>query len=97
MGVGGVLLSPEGLFSAQLALPAGGAARKRCANTTPRPPPAPQVIGTAIALLLLSRGAVPLWGGVLVAAGSAYTILFLERLGVRYLEVVFELLIAGEL
>ncbi|EFN55244.1 hypothetical protein CHLNCDRAFT_7420, partial [Chlorella variabilis] len=54
-----------------------------------------EVIGTSIALLLLSRGAVPLWGGVLLAAAAAYTLLFLERLGVRYLEVVFELLIAG--
>ena len=37
----------------------------------------------------------PLWAGVLVAAASAYLMLFLERLGVRYLEVLFELLIAG--
>ena len=58
-------------------------------------PPSRQVIGTSIALLLLCRGAVPLWGGVLLAAAAAYTLLFLERLGVRYLEVVFELLIAG--
>jgi natural resistance-associated macrophage protein len=55
-----------------------------------------QVIGTAIALLLLSRGAVPLWAGVLAAAAAAYTLLFLERLGVRWLEIAFEVLIAGE-
>ena len=54
-----------------------------------------QVIGTAIALLLLSRGAVPLWGGVLLAAAGAYAVLLLERVGVRYLEGVFEFLIAG--
>ncbi|PRW44606.1 metal transporter Nramp3 [Chlorella sorokiniana] len=53
-----------------------------------------EVIGTALALLLLSGGAMPLWAGVLVAAASAYLMLFLERLGVRYLEVLFELLIA---
>ena len=53
------------------------------------------MIGTAIALLLLTGGAVPLWAGVLLAAASAYIMLFLERLGVRYLEVLFELLIAG--
>ncbi len=58
-------------------------------------PPATQVIGTALALLLLSGGAMPLWAGVLVAAASAYLMLFLERLGVRYLEILFELLIAG--
>lgn len=60
-------------------------------------PPAVQVIGTALALLLLSGGAMPLWAGVVVAAASAYLMLFLERLGVRYLEVLFELLIAGGL
>lgn len=53
-----------------------------------------EVIGTALALLLLSGGAMPLWAGVVVAAASAYLMLFLERLGVRYLEVLFELLIA---
>ena len=53
------------------------------------------MIGTALALLLLSGGAIPLWGGVLLAAVSAYTMLFLERLGVRYLEVVFQLFVAG--
>lgn len=61
------------------------------------PPVAIQVIGTALALLLLSGGAMPLWAGVVVAAASAYLMLFLERLGVRYLEVLFELLIAGAL
>jgi natural resistance-associated macrophage protein len=64
-------------------------------KAAPLPPHAPQVIGTALALLLLSGGAMPLWAGVLVAAASAYLMLFLERLGVRYLEVLFELLIAG--
>ena len=54
-----------------------------------------QVIGTAIALLLLSGGAVPLWAGVLLAAAGAYAVLLLERVGVRYLEGVFEFLIAG--
>jgi natural resistance-associated macrophage protein len=53
------------------------------------------VIGTALALLLLSGGAIPLWCGVLLAAVSAYTMLFLERLGVRYLELVFQLFVAG--
>lgn len=56
----------------------------------------PQVIGTAIALLLLTKGAIPLWGGVLLAAGAAYLMLFLANLGVRYLEVLFEVLIAGK-
>lgn len=73
--------------------------QQACASiprTPPRTPVPLQVIGTAIALLLLSGGAVPLWGGVLLAALSACLILFLERWGVRYLEVLFELLIAGK-
>lgn len=55
------------------------------------------MIGTAIAISLLSGGAVPLWGGVLLAAASAYVVLFLDRFGVRWLEGVFHLLIAGAL
>jgi natural resistance-associated macrophage protein len=47
-------------------------------------------------LLLLSGGGLPLWGGVLLAAVAAFLLLFMERLGVRYLEIVFEVLIAGE-
>ena len=65
------------------------------AHRTSPHPLLPQVIGTALALLLLSGGAIPLWGGVLLAAVSAYTMLFLERLGVRYLELVFQLFVAG--
>ena len=53
------------------------------------------MIGTAIALLLLTNGALPLWCGVLAAAVAAYAMLFLEKLGVRYLEAVFHVLIAG--
>ncbi|KAL4428517.1 hypothetical protein ABPG75_002606 [Micractinium tetrahymenae] len=53
-----------------------------------------EVIGTAIALLLLTGGGIPLWGGVLLAAAGAYTMLFLERLGVRWLEALFQALIA---
>ena len=64
-------------------------------TTTRALPASTQVIGTALALLLLSGGTMSLWAGVLVAAASAYLMLFLERLGVRYLEVLFELLIAG--
>lgn len=54
-----------------------------------------QVIGTALALLLLTGGGVPLWAGVLLAAAGAYTMLFLERLGARWLELLFQALVAG--
>lgn len=53
-----------------------------------------EVIGTAIALLLLTNGALPLWGGVIVAAVAAYVILLLERFGLRWLEALFQVLVA---
>ena len=53
-----------------------------------------EVIGTAIALALLTGGALPLWGGVVLAAGAAYVLLLLERVGHRTLEGVFQALLA---
>ena len=53
-----------------------------------------EVIGSAIAILLLSRGAIPLWLGVLITAVDSFIILLVERLGVRHLEAVFGVLIA---
>lgn len=41
-----------------------------------------EVIGSAIAILLLSRGAIPIWAGVLITALDAFLLLFLERFGV---------------
>lgn len=52
-----------------------------------------QVIGCAIALSLLTRGALPLWAGVLVTAVDSFALLLIERLGVRNLEAVFAVLI----
>ncbi|GAB4814358.1 hypothetical protein N2152v2_001404 [Parachlorella kessleri] len=52
-----------------------------------------EVIGTAIALRLLSGGRLPLYAGVLVAAVTAYVLLFLERLGITLLEHFFQVLI----
>lgn len=53
-----------------------------------------EVIGSAIAILLLSRGLIPLWAGVLITAFDSFIILLIERLGVRHLEAVFGVLIA---
>lgn len=51
---------------------------------------APQeVIGSAIAIYLLSRQAVPLWAGVLITAVDTFLFLLIERLGVRKLEYFF--------
>jgi natural resistance-associated macrophage protein 2 len=52
-----------------------------------------EVIGTAIALSLLSGGFIPLWTGVIAAAVSAYIFLFLEKFGIRYLEFFFQVLV----
>ncbi|KAM7263476.1 hypothetical protein ACFE04_001159 [Oxalis oulophora] len=48
-----------------------------------------EVIGSAIAIQVLSRGVLPLWAGVLVTASDCFFFLFLENYGVRKLEAVF--------
>ncbi|VDM53649.1 unnamed protein product [Angiostrongylus costaricensis] len=53
-----------------------------------------EVIGTAIAIYLVSKGWVPLWAGVLVTIVDTFTFLFIDRYGVRKLEVVFGILIS---
>lgn len=53
-----------------------------------------EVIGSAIAIQILSRGVLPLWAGVLITASDCFMFLFLENYGVRKLEAVFAVLIA---
>lgn len=53
-----------------------------------------EVIGSAIAIRLLSGGAVPLWAGVLITGVDTFFLLFLERLGARKLEAFFAVLVA---
>ncbi|KAI3763024.1 hypothetical protein L1987_53471 [Smallanthus sonchifolius] len=48
-----------------------------------------EVIGSAIAIKILSDGGVPLWGGVLITGFDCFIFLFLENYGVRKLEAVF--------
>ncbi|XP_071686866.1 metal transporter Nramp3.2-like [Rutidosis leptorrhynchoides] len=48
-----------------------------------------EVIGSAIAIKILSNGGVPLWCGVLITAFDCFIFLFLENYGVRKLEAVF--------
>jgi natural resistance-associated macrophage protein len=52
-----------------------------------------EVIGSAIAVNILSRGTIPLWGGVLITAADTFTFLLLEGYGVRKLEALFGVLI----
>ncbi|XP_010538133.1 PREDICTED: metal transporter Nramp2-like [Tarenaya hassleriana] len=53
-----------------------------------------EVIGSAIAIQILSRGVLPLWAGVVITASDCFAFLFLENYGVRKLEAVFAVLIA---
>jgi len=52
-----------------------------------------EVIGTAIAFYLLSNGAIPLWGGVLITIVDTFTFLLLDKYGLRKLELFFGILI----
>lgn len=52
-----------------------------------------EVIGSAIAIQILSRGVLPLWAGVVITASDCFVFLFLENYGVRKLEAVFAVLI----
>jgi len=53
-----------------------------------------EVIGTAIAIYLLSNKTVPLWGGVLITVVDTFTFLGLDKYGLRKLEAFFAILIA---
>jgi natural resistance-associated macrophage protein len=53
-----------------------------------------EVIGSAIAIRLLSNSTVPLWAGVLITGVDTFFLLFLERLGARKLEAFFGVLVA---
>ncbi|XP_078430300.1 metal transporter Nramp3.2-like [Wolffia australiana] len=53
-----------------------------------------EVIGSAIAIKILSSGFIPLWLGVVITALDSFVFLFLENYGVRKLEAVFAVLIS---
>ncbi|KAK3868545.1 hypothetical protein Pcinc_026075 [Petrolisthes cinctipes] len=53
-----------------------------------------EVIGTSIAIYMLSNQVIPIWGGVLITIVDTFTFLGLDRYGLRKLEAFFALLIA---
>ncbi|KAF6214013.1 hypothetical protein GE061_011742 [Apolygus lucorum] len=53
-----------------------------------------EVIGTAIAIYLLSNKAIPLYGGVLLTIADTFTFLLLDKYGLRKLELLFGFLIS---
>ncbi|KAF1748168.1 hypothetical protein GCK72_024635 [Caenorhabditis remanei] len=52
-----------------------------------------EVIGTAIAIFLLSKGLVPLYVGVFITILDTFTFLLIDRYGIRKLELIFGVLI----
>eukprot|EP00043_Microstomoeca_roanoka_P025224 m.8013 g.8013 ORF g.8013 m.8013 type:complete len:571 (-) comp5353_c0_seq1:88-1800(-) len=52
-----------------------------------------EVIGSAIAIRILSNGKIPLWAGSLITGIDTFSFLFLEQYGFRKLEYVFAILI----
>lgn len=53
-----------------------------------------EVIGSAIAINILTNGFLPLWAGVVITALDCFIFLLLENYGVRKLEALFAVLIA---
>ncbi|XP_028805371.1 metal transporter Nramp2-like [Neltuma alba] len=51
------------------------------------------VIGSAIAIKILSHGVFPIWAGVVITALDSFVFLFLENYGVRKLEGVFAIFV----
>ncbi|XP_064617765.1 natural resistance-associated macrophage protein 2-like [Liolophura sinensis] len=54
-----------------------------------------EVIGSAIAINLLSANRIPIWAGVLITGADTFTFLFLESAGLRKLEALFGALITA--
>jgi len=53
-----------------------------------------EVIGTAIALYLLTNKGLPIWAGCIITIGDTFTFLFLDRYGRRKLQLFFAFLIS---
>ncbi|CAF2130336.1 BnaA03g58400D [Brassica napus] len=53
-----------------------------------------EVIGSAIALQILTRGYLPIWAGVIITSLDCFLISYLEKCGMRKLEGLFAVLIA---
>lgn len=52
-----------------------------------------EVVGSAIAIYLLTNGAVPVWVGCIITGMDTFTFLAVHYLGVRYLEALITILI----
>lgn len=54
-----------------------------------------EVVGSSVALLLLSNGWIPLWLGCIITGLDTLTFLAVQHLGIRYLELLIALLIGA--
>ena len=55
-----------------------------------------ETVGCALAVQILSSGAIPLWAGCIIVSVAAFCMLQLDRLGFRKLEAVYVVLILLE-
>ena len=53
-----------------------------------------EVVGTGVALYLISNKAIPVWAGCIITAADTLTFLAVQYLGVRYLEAFIAILIS---
>ncbi|XP_021759474.1 metal transporter Nramp2-like [Chenopodium quinoa] len=52
-----------------------------------------EVVGTAIAIQILTNGVLPLWASVVITAADCFVFLFLENYGVRKMEAAFAIMV----
>lgn len=53
-----------------------------------------EVVGSGIAITLLSNGRIPVWAGCIITGADTFTFLAVQHLGVRYLEALICVLIS---
>lgn len=55
---------------------------------------AQEVVGSAIAISILSNGGIPLWGGTIISVVVSFCLLFLDDINHRVLEGLFGVLVS---
>lgn len=54
-----------------------------------------EVVGSGIAIFLLTNGAIPVWAGCIITGADTFTFLAVHYLGVRYLEALIGFLVSA--
>lgn len=55
-----------------------------------------ETIGSAIGIAILSNGKIPLYGGCILVSATAFSLLLLERVGFRWIEMLFAAFLSVE-